>query len=116
MGANRKDQLEQRLIDHEVRLSEARETGYRYTAARELRRERGSREADRRWYRGELVAMLTAARTERELHGLGLSDQVVREARLGDSLLEAWMRFHPQPYHPAAPATDRAERADQART
>ena len=103
MGANRKDRMEQRLIDHEVRLSEARESGYRYAAARDVRRERHGSEADRRWYRGELIAMLTAARSERELHGLGLSDQVVREARLGDSLLEAWTRFRPQPFDPPAP-------------
>lgn len=95
MAARRREELEQRLIDHEVRLSEAREAGQRYAASRESRQERESGQADRRWYRAELVSMLEAARTEAELQGLGINDQVVREARLGDSLLDAWNRFRP---------------------
>lgn len=92
----RMEDIQQRMIDHEVRMSEAREIGELYTASRESRHERQISQADGRWYRGELIAMLTAARSERDLHGLGLSDDVVREARLGDSLAEAWTRFRPQ--------------------
>lgn len=95
MAARSREELEQRLIDHEVRLSEARETGQRYTASLKLCQASQSGQADRRWYRGELVSMLAAARTEADLHGLGLSDEVVRDARLGKSLREAWERFRP---------------------
>lgn len=93
MPAHRKDELEQRLIDHEVRLTEAREAGETYIAGRESRMERHGSRADQRWYRGELIAMLQAADTEAELRGLGLSDAVVREARLGNSVMDAWTRF-----------------------
>jgi len=93
MAAPRRKEFDQKLIDHEVRMSKMREAGEIHAAGRDSLRERQSRQADRRWYRGELVAMLTAARSEADLQGLGLSDDVVREARLGDSLLEAWTRF-----------------------
>jgi hypothetical protein len=93
MAAPRTEEFDQKLIDHEVRVTKAREAGEIHAAGRDSLAERQNSQADRRWYRGELVAMLTAARSEADLHGLGLSDAVVREARLGDSLLEAWTRF-----------------------
>jgi hypothetical protein len=96
MAAPRGNEFDQKLIDHEVRVSKAREAGEIHAAGRDSLRERQSSQADRRWYRGELIAMLTAACSEADLHGLGLSDAVVREARLGDSLLEAWTRFRPR--------------------
>jgi hypothetical protein len=41
--------------------------------------------------------MLMGARSEADLEGLGLTDEVIRDAQLGDSLREAWARFHPPP-------------------
>ncbi|WP_420129257.1 hypothetical protein [Longimicrobium sp.] len=93
MAEQRSIEFEQKLIDHEVRISEAREAGEVFAAGRDARLERSRSQADRRWYRAELIAMLGAARTERELRELGLSDAVVREARLGDSLLAVWAHF-----------------------
>lgn len=87
--------MDQRSIDHEVRLTELRERRQQYAVSRQSLRERESGRADRRWYRGELIAMLAAARAEADLRGLGLSDDVVREARLADTLTEAWARFGP---------------------
>jgi hypothetical protein len=95
MTAPRRQEFEQQLIDHEVRVSRVREAGEMYAAGRDERRDSRSSLADRRWYRGELISMLAAARTEAELDGLGLSDEVVREAGLGDSLLQAWARYGP---------------------
>lgn len=103
MTARRTNTFEQKLIDHEVRVSEAREIGERHVAGRDVRRERTSSQADRRWYRRELVDMLTAARTEDDLRELGLSDEVVREAGLGDSLMEAWARFRGPHHAPSSP-------------
>lgn len=98
MAARRsREEVEQRMIDHEVRLTRAREAGQMYVARLRARQERESNEAERQWYRRELISMLRSARTEADLHGLGLSDRVVREARLGGSLLEAWARFCPPP-------------------
>lgn len=110
MTGRGRDEIEQRLIDHEVRLSEAREAAELYAAGRESRQEGRLGQADRRWYRAELVSILAGARTEADLHGLGLSDRVVREARLGETLREAWTRFRPR--HLAPPREpDRARGA-----
>ena len=99
MTARSREETEQRLIDHEVQMSKVRETRQRHAATRESWQVRESGRADRRWYRGELITMLAGARTEADLHGLGLSDAMVREARLGDTLAEAWTRFRPPPPH-----------------
>lgn len=90
MTVRHREELEQWLIDHEVRLSEAREAAQRNLEAR------AAWQADQQWYRSQLIAMLADARTEEELRGLGLSDKVVREAGLGASLAEAWRRFDPR--------------------
>lgn len=95
MNAQRREQLDQRLIEHEVRLSKAREAGELYALRREAREDHWSSAADRRWYREQLISMLMAAPTEADLEGLGLSDEVMRDARLGESVHEAWARFHP---------------------
>lgn len=100
MTTKGREELEQRLIDHEVRLTRAREAGELYAAARDARKEKQSGQADRRWYREQLISMLKAARTEADLEGLGLSDEVMREARLGESVHEAWTRFHFLPHPP----------------
>ncbi len=97
MAQQRREELEQKLIEHEVRLSTAREAGELYVASRAARQDERSSVADRRWYREQLISMLMEARTEADLEGLGLSDEVVREARLGNSVHEAWSRFHYTP-------------------
>lgn len=91
------EEFEQRLIDHEVRRGRVLEARERFVASRERRQELRSRRGGLHWYRRELAAILAAARTEQELHELGLSDEVVREARLGDTLREAWGRFRLPP-------------------
>lgn len=113
MAARRTQETEQRMIDTEVRRSVAREADEAFTAARDAHQERESSRADRRWYRGELIAMLTAAKTASDLHELGLSDDVVREARLGDTLVQAWARFRP-PHFAARTPDGTAERAHPA--
>lgn len=100
MTARRSDAYEQRLIDHEVRRGRTNEAGALFTAGRESRQQLRGGAAEREWYRRELIAILADARSEAELHGLGLSDEVVREARLGDTLLEAWARFGPPRHRP----------------
>jgi hypothetical protein len=95
MTAQRRKELDQRLIEHEVRLSERREAREQYAARVAARYDRQSGQGDRRWYRGQLISMLVEARAEADLAGLGLSDEVMREARLGESVHEAWTRFHP---------------------
>lgn len=95
MARQRTQEHEQRLIEHEVRLSNAREAGALYAASRDARQDRRTAAADRRWYRKQLISMLIEAGTEADLEGLGLSDEVMREARLGDTVHAAWTRFHP---------------------
>lgn len=95
MTAQRRKELDQRLIEHEVRLSERREAREEYAARLKVRHDQLSGHADGRWYRDQLISMLMEARTEADLSGLGLSDEVMREARLGDSVHAAWTRFHP---------------------
>lgn len=89
-----RDEYEQRLIDHEVRISRAREAVAKYQGGRESREERRSGAAEERWFRKQLVSMLSGAATVQDLEGLGVSDEVVREARLGESVAEAWARYH----------------------
>jgi hypothetical protein len=101
MPAQRREEFEQRLIDHEVRRGRVDEAREQFTALRESRWESRSSWEDWRWYRRELIAMLAAAGTEAELRGLGLSDEVIREARLGATLLEAWARFHLPQFAPS---------------
>ncbi|HEX6371899.1 MAG TPA: hypothetical protein VF006_23450 [Longimicrobium sp.] len=109
MTAQRREDLDQRLIEHEVRLSKAREAGEQHAAFRDAWEVQQSGRADRQWYRRQLISMLAEARTEADLTGLGLSDEVIREARLGKSVHEAWTRFHPPPpmNHLAGPAERR---------
>lgn len=93
--AENRDGLEQRIIDHQVRLSGVREAAEAYYASREDRRERRTVFAEKRWERGQVISMLAGAASERELEHLGLSDALIREAGLGDSLAHAWTRFRP---------------------
>lgn len=91
------DDPEQRQIDQEVRLSRTRETMHLSHEARERRRDRRSARAENAWFRDQLILMLKGAETEEELAGLGLSDGLIQEANLGDSLVQAWSRFRPDP-------------------
>lgn len=88
---------EQSLIDHEVRVSRTQETMHLAHEGRERRRDGRSIRAEDAWVRDQLIHMLKGAETEEELSDLGLSDDVIQEARLGDSVVEAWSRYRPYP-------------------
>lgn len=95
-------EMEQRMLDHEMRLSRTAELVLRYRAARRARlAARAAWEQDT-WMRREISEMIAAARRD-ELDHLGLTDDVVRELRLGDSVLEAWEKLHPAPFNFAPP-------------
>lgn len=87
--------MEQQIIDHEVRLSQASETLAWCRGRRQRWSERHAALAEQAWYRAEVASMLSSAATQQELQGLGLTDGVVREAGLGRSLVEAWKATHP---------------------
>lgn len=91
--AGRSEELEQRIIEHEARLSRARETVDDCLARRQARRERGQAAAETEWVREQIVSIIAGAADEEELEGLGVSDEVVRELGLGSSLREVWSRY-----------------------
>lgn len=93
--AGRSPEQEQRVINFEVLMSRTREAAVRFDAMRLGRRQRLADVQERRWYRRELIAILGSAPTEREVADLGLSNEMVREARLGNTVKEAWARFGP---------------------
>lgn len=109
-GENR----EQRIIDHEVRLSRTREIVEGYAAGRRARGE--SREAWRQaaWMRERLAGLIAGASLE-ELDSLGVTDQVVRELRLGASVQAVWRRLHSSPPPPTQLSPPGARRAPRAR-
>jgi hypothetical protein len=86
-------ELEQRIIDHEARVTRTQELRAFSDGARERRREQRDANAEERWLREGMISILRAAESEREVRELGLSDEVIREARLAQSLAEAWQRF-----------------------
>jgi type II secretory pathway component PulF len=96
MASTRREEFEQRLIDHEVRVTRAREAVEQYQGGRQSRAELRTSAAEDRWFREQLITMLAAASTLEDLAGLGLTDELVRTTRLGDSLAEAWARHHHQ--------------------
>jgi hypothetical protein len=94
-----RDALEQRLIEHEMRLSRARAALHDHLVHRQRRAElHGDREqAD--WLRLRIAEMIAAASLD-ELPTLGLDDTLVRELELGPSLRAAWERLcAPPPIH-----------------
>ena len=93
--ARRREELEQRIIEHEARLSRARATIDDCLARQQARRERGQAAAETEWVREQIISMIAGAEGEQELEGLGLSDEVVRELELGSSLREVWIRYRP---------------------
>lgn len=86
--------LEQRAIDHEVRLARARTVLEACRIARLLRMESKEARGELLWLREQYFSMLRAAGTEQEVRELGLTDEAVREARLGATVAEAWQRVH----------------------
>lgn len=92
---------EQRIIDHEVRLSRARESVAQCHDRQQRWSDRRAATAEQDWYREEVVSILAAATTEQELQSLGLSNRVIREVGLGESLLKAWRSVHPR--NPGSP-------------
>lgn len=89
--------LEQRLVDHEVLLARTEAAIQQVRGSRQSRGERRAALQEELWVREQYVAMLRATETEQELPGLGLTDEMIREVRLGDSLAAAWHRFGPPP-------------------
>lgn len=92
MAASSNEQ-EQRIIDHEVRVAHTEALVEQTRAARRARVENRGLEAESQWFRQQYITMLRSAATSQELHDLGLTDELVRDARLGGSLTEAWERF-----------------------
>ena len=84
---------QQQIIDHEVRLSRAAALVHEYQRRRSLRAEARLHWEQATWLRRQLAGMI-ADMPRDELHELGLTDQMVREARLGDSLQAAWDQAH----------------------
>lgn len=105
---------EQRIIDHEVRLSRAREAVAHTRGKREGRSTRRAAAAEQAWHRENVISMLGSVATEQELQELGLSDDVVQEVGLGDSLLRAWKAFRRVPPEGARAETPTAERPPRA--
>jgi hypothetical protein len=94
-----KQDLEQRLIDHEVRVAWAEAALARARGARRARKERRVALREELWAREQYVAMLRTAASEEELQALGLTDEMMRTAQLGSSLAAVWHRFRPPPPH-----------------
>lgn len=87
-------EFQQRIIDHEVRLTRARLAAACTAAASESRRDDRRSAAEEGWVRQQAIAMLASAPTAGDLAGLGLSDAFIRDAGLGTSLRAAWRAFH----------------------
>lgn len=85
---------EQRIIDHEVLLARAEAALARATVARDERRQRKAALDELLWVREQYVAILRAAATEQEARDLGLTDEVIRDVELGDSMADVWRRLH----------------------
>lgn len=84
---------DQRIIDHEVKLTRTTAALERALAGQKARGERRQALAEALWVRQQYVAMLRSARDEGELRELGLTDEMIRDVRLGDSVSAAWRRF-----------------------
>ena len=89
-----RDDLEQRAIDYEVRLAHARVVQEQSRIARLQRMESKEARGELLWLREQYFSMLRAAGTEQEVRELGLTDEAVREARLGATVADAWQRVH----------------------
>ena len=101
-GENR----EQRIIDHEVRLSRTREIVERFAAREGVWAERYEARQQTAWLRRRLIDLIASTPLE-EMENLGLTDQSVRDVRLGTSVREVWERLHPPPAFPQLrPAPD----------
>jgi hypothetical protein len=94
-----RDALEQRLIEHEMRLSRARATLHDFLVHQQRRADRHGQEEQTDWLRLRIAEMIATASLE-ELPTLGLDDTLVRELELGPSLRAVWERLcAPPPTH-----------------
>lgn len=90
------------MIDHEVRLARTEAAIQRARGTRQAHGARRQALQEKLWMREQYVAMLRTASTQEELQALGLTDEMMREARLGDSLAAVWHRFGPAGGDPPA--------------
>jgi hypothetical protein len=94
--ASSRESRQQRLIEHEMRLSRTRALIDRYAAWMQERDDARDAGRETAWVRRRMAEMIAGASPD-ELHALGVTDEVVREMRLGTSLRDAWSRLHPPP-------------------
>lgn len=88
---------QQRIIDHQVLLAQAGVLREQSRIARQGRIDGRAAQGELQWLREQYLSMLRAAETEVEARQLGLTDEVVREARLGMSVADAWERTRTPP-------------------
>lgn len=87
---------EQQAIDHEVRLSRSRAIIHDYVVGQQGREEARDSWQQTAWMRGQVADMIAHASRD-ELESLGLTDDMIRELRLGTSLQAAWEAQHLPP-------------------
>jgi hypothetical protein len=88
---------QQKIIDHEVLLAQARVVREQSRIARQERIDGKVALGELLWLREQYISMLRAAETEQEVRELGLTDEAIREANLGTSVGDAWQRAHTPP-------------------
>jgi hypothetical protein len=98
---------EQRIIDHQVLLSRTREIMERFAARERAWGDRREARQQTAWLRRQLADLIASASPE-DLEALGVTDQAVREVRLGASVQAVWRRLHVPP-----PFADRPASADE---
>jgi hypothetical protein len=98
-----RDAIEQRLIEHEMRLSRARAAVHDYVVQRQRRIDRRTEWEQAVWLRRQVAQMITAMPLD-ELPTLGVDDALVRELNLGPSLRAAWERLCAPPPRHSPPA------------
>jgi hypothetical protein len=92
-GGDERAGLQQRIIDHEARLSRAAGLVHDYQERQRARAAARLSWEQSAWLRRQLAQMIAESPRD-ELHALGLTDEMVRESRLGDTLQAAWDRSH----------------------
>jgi|GEM_PF-3936973 len=94
--AQSREAREQQVIDHQVLLSRTREIIHDYVAGQQGRTEARDSLQQSIWIRRQIADMI-ARSTPDELDALGLTDDMMRELRLGTSVQAAWEALHPPP-------------------
>lgn len=94
--ASNQDRREQRIIEHEVLLSRTRAIIQDYLVARQERADARAATEQNAWMRTQVSDMIARASAD-ELEGLGLTDELMRELRLGTSVQGVWTALHSAP-------------------